>query len=131
MHVSRYFPDVLAVGDAIKNEISLQAMAPKPFSTPQDVEVRSQPTISPRKINQVHAQICYGKAAKAELEQDWNKAFHLYVTAAEGFLHFSRLNPDSTSLRDRCNKALSRAERIKAHKGDITPVAINRFSERE
>ncbi|EGO00763.1 hypothetical protein SERLA73DRAFT_178686 [Serpula lacrymans var. lacrymans S7.3] len=91
-------------------------MAPKPFTTIQDVET------------------CYSKAAKAELDQDWSQAFRLYVEAAEGFLHFSRTRVED-ALRGRCKssagKALERAEKIKALKHDLAPVAVNRFSEQE
>ncbi|OBZ69552.1 Calpain-like protease palB/RIM13 [Grifola frondosa] len=76
----------------------------------------------------------YSKAAKAELEKDFNQAFRLYVKAAEDFLHLSRTCPNS-KLRATCKtqagKALERAEKIKVVKQDLVPVAKNAFSEQE
>lgn len=78
------------------------------------------------------AQATYSKAAKAELS-DLDRAFRLYVKAAEDFLNIGQSTPDAT-LRSKCKdeaaKALDRAEKIKAAKPDLTPVATNYFSER-
>ncbi|OSX61790.1 hypothetical protein POSPLADRAFT_1144115 [Postia placenta MAD-698-R-SB12] len=77
------------------------------------------------------AQATYSKAAKAELS-DLDRAFRLYVKAAEDFLNIGQSTPDAT-LRSKCKdeaaKALDRAEKIKAAKPDLTPVATNYFSE--
>lgn len=56
------------------------------------------------------------------------------MKAAEEFLHLSRARPDAAS-RARCKaevaKALERAEKIKARKTDVAPVAKDHFSERK
>jgi calpain-7 len=76
----------------------------------------------------------YSKAAKAELDKDWDTAFRLYVKSAESFLHLSRLTSNETvrtKLKLNAGKALERAEKIKAIKsGQVTPVVIDLFSER-
>lgn len=70
-----------------------------------------------------------------ELERDLDGAFQLYIKAAQTFLHLASLAPDKVS-KERCiaagNRALERAERIKAVKGDtLKPVIRDRFSEGE
>jgi calpain-7 len=75
----------------------------------------------------------YTRATKAELNGELQKAFKLYVLAAEEFLHLSRTTPDAAS-RTQCKaeaiKALERAEKIKNKKNDLTPVAKDHLSER-
>ncbi|KZT05397.1 cysteine proteinase, partial [Laetiporus sulphureus 93-53] len=76
----------------------------------------------------------YSKAAKSELQQNLDRAFRLYVKAAEDFLHLSQSCNDA-GLRASCKlqagKALERAEKIKAVRPDVTPVAKDYFSEQE
>ena len=75
----------------------------------------------------------YSKAAKAELERDYDRAFQLYLKAADGFLHLDSTTSD-TSIRAACKteagKALDRAEKIKAIKRDLTPVLVDPLSPR-
>lgn len=79
-------------------------------------------------------QLSYAKAAKAELSQDWDAAFRLYVKATEGFLHLSRISADDGArkrFKASAGKALERAEKIKAVKKDaVNPVVADAFSER-
>ncbi|KAF7792724.1 hypothetical protein EIP86_003822 [Pleurotus ostreatoroseus] len=74
----------------------------------------------------------YAKAAKAEHDGDYDRAFQLYIKAAEGFLHLSRTVVDA-ALRNTCktnaSKALERAEKIKTIKRDVTPVAADYLSQ--
>ncbi|PCH36605.1 cysteine proteinase [Wolfiporia cocos MD-104 SS10] len=80
------------------------------------------------------AETTYSKAAKAELHNDLDRAFRLYVKAAEDFLHKSQSCDDArlrTVCKEQAGKALERAEKIKAVKPDVTPVAKNYFSDRE
>ncbi|KAM5543052.1 hypothetical protein V8D89_003436 [Ganoderma adspersum] len=76
----------------------------------------------------------YNKAANAELAKDFDKAFRLYIQAAEQFLQLSR-QVDNDRLQARCKgeaaKALERAEKIKAVRQDIKPVIKDEFSEGE
>ncbi|KAG1772088.1 hypothetical protein EDD22DRAFT_1021042, partial [Suillus occidentalis] len=65
----------------------------------------------------------YTRAAKFELENDWNNAFELYLQAAHSFLHISRTAENSTLYRNKAAKALERAEKIKQHK-NLTPKSI-------
>ncbi|GBE80774.1 Calpain-like protease palB/RIM13 [Sparassis crispa] len=76
----------------------------------------------------------YAKAAKAELEKDLDRAFRLYIKAAEGFLYISQYAADSslrTTSRNEAAKALERAEKIKLIRQDLTPVIKNHFSDQE
>lgn len=62
----------------------------------------------------------YIKASRAELAEDYDEAFRLYIKAAEGFLYLSRGSLDdasSTRWKKDAGKALERAERIKGVKG--------------
>jgi len=73
------------------------------------------------------------KATIKELARDYNAAFKLYVTAAQDFLHLSKILQDEKE-QARCKQAastaLTRAEKIKAFKNDILkPVARDFFSE--
>ncbi|KAI1791151.1 hypothetical protein LXA43DRAFT_1082820 [Ganoderma leucocontextum] len=76
----------------------------------------------------------YNKAANAELTRDFDKAFRLYIQAAEKYLQLSR-QIDSERLRTlykgEAAKALERAEKIKAVRQEITPVVKDEFSEGE
>ncbi|KAJ3553680.1 hypothetical protein NM688_g3481 [Phlebia brevispora] len=89
----------------------------------------------PRDENAFHeSENLYAKATKAELERDYDRAFQLYVKAAEGFLHLSRTTTDpafTTTCKANAARALERAEKIKTAKRDITPVATDRLSQRE
>jgi len=79
-----------------------------------------------------NAQATYSKAAKAELQNDLDRAFRLYVKAAEDFLHLSQTSRDGrlrTEYKDEAGKALERAEKIKSVRPDLTPVATDHFSE--
>jgi hypothetical protein len=67
------------------------------------------------------------------LAGDHNAAFKLYLTAAQDFLHLSKVLQDEKE-RARCKQAastaLTRAEKIKAFKSDaLKPVARDFFSE--
>jgi len=78
-------------------------------------------------------QTAYAKAARAELNQDFDGAFRLYLDAAKMCLHLSRSNCDAQSQaqwKADASRALDRAERIRAHKKDLTPVLRDPFSER-
>ena len=73
------------------------------------------------------------KAKIKELAGDHNAAFKLYVTAAQDFLHLSKVFQDEKE-RARCKQAASaalmRAEKIKAFKNDsLKPLARDFFSE--
>ncbi|KAJ3487156.1 hypothetical protein NLI96_g3727 [Meripilus lineatus] len=76
----------------------------------------------------------YTKGTKAELERDFDRAFPLYIQAAEDFLHLSRASTNPSlraSYKALADKALERAEKIKSVKRDIAPVLRNHFDERE
>lgn len=78
------------------------------------------------------SQALYTKAAQAELGKDYDRAFRHYVKAAEQFLSLSRHAPEGrlrTHYRGQANKALERAEKIKAVRRDVKPVAKDEFSE--
>lgn len=75
------------------------------------------------------------KAKIKELAGDHNAAFKLYVTAAQDFLHLSKVLRDEKE-RARCKQAAStvliRAEKIKAFKNNtLKPIARDFFSEGE
>lgn len=78
-------------------------------------------------------QTSYTKATKAELGGDLDRAFKLYIEAAQGSLHVSRTTTDEGE-RKKCNaeaqKALTRAQKIKDRKPDLVPVTKDHFSER-
>ncbi|KAG2153243.1 hypothetical protein DEU56DRAFT_955173 [Suillus clintonianus] len=63
------------------------------------------------------AENIYARAAKFELENDWNNAFKLYLEAAEAFLHISRSS--DAKYRNNATKALERAEKIKQYKSSL------------
>ncbi|KIK39167.1 hypothetical protein CY34DRAFT_770204 [Suillus luteus UH-Slu-Lm8-n1] len=69
----------------------------------------------------------YTRAAKFELENDWDNAFKLYLQAADSFLHISRTAENSLRYRNKAAKALERAEKIKQHK-NLTPKSVDHFS---
>ncbi|KAH9919069.1 hypothetical protein B0H21DRAFT_768435, partial [Amylocystis lapponica] len=82
----------------------------------------------------VEAEAAYSNAAKAELDKDLDRAFRLYIKAAEAFLHLSQLTADPnlrTTCQSHASKALHRAEKIKAVRSDLTPVAKDSFAEPE
>ncbi|KAG0708685.1 hypothetical protein DFH29DRAFT_891533 [Suillus ampliporus] len=72
------------------------------------------------------AENIYSRAAKYELDSDWNNAFRLYLEAATAFLHIS--HTDSTYRTNAAN-ALERAEKIKQYKHDLAPLSIDLFSQ--
>ncbi|KAH7925291.1 cysteine proteinase [Leucogyrophana mollusca] len=80
------------------------------------------------------AEATYARAAKYELESNWNQAFRLYIEAIEAFLHLSRIGADE-GLRRKCKasagKALERAEKIKSIRRELAPVSISHFSEQQ
>ena len=75
----------------------------------------------------------YTTATKAEFSGDLDKAFKLYIKAAEQFLHLGTTTSNVAS-RDKCKseaaKCLDRAEKIRKRKKDVAPVARDPFSER-
>ncbi|KAJ4483777.1 hypothetical protein J3R30DRAFT_3284463 [Lentinula aciculospora] len=93
----------------------------------------------------------YTKATKSELAQDYDSAFHLYIKAAELFLHLSRSTSatenDKSQWKKSASRALDRAERIKqmteksrpsptsASQSEaatkLTPVGVDYFSPEE
>ncbi|KAF8627516.1 hypothetical protein AX15_004392 [Amanita polypyramis BW_CC] len=107
------------------------------------------------------AEATYTKATQAELAKNYDAAFRLYIKAAEGYLHLSRLSgtageAQKTKWKASATRALERAEKIKsftekqrtggtasvAGRGDnaplgigvevrLTPVGINYFSPQE
>ena len=96
-------------------------------------------------------QALQNKAMKAELSQDYDLAFKLYIQAAEQYLHRSRLPTQSDKLKEllkaNARKCMERAEKIKSAVSrkspsvaepssskatpppTLTPVAIDPFSE--
>ncbi|KAH7907349.1 hypothetical protein BJ138DRAFT_1160375 [Hygrophoropsis aurantiaca] len=80
------------------------------------------------------AEATYARAAKYELERNWNQAFRLYIQAVETYLHLSRTGTDP-NLREKCKasagKALERAEKIKSAKRELAPVSTAHFSEHQ
>ena len=66
------------------------------------------------------------------MNKDLDSAFKFYIEAAKAFLHLSRSSSDEkvqTKLKVDAGKALQRAEKIKAAKGDLTPVIRDPSSE--
>ncbi|KAI9465176.1 hypothetical protein BJY52DRAFT_668504 [Lactarius psammicola] len=80
------------------------------------------------------AESLYARAAKAELAKDLDTAFRLYVQAATAFLNTSReaTHPRTQGqARKDAERALDRAERIKAVKQDLAPVLRDPFAPEE
>ncbi|KAI9441524.1 hypothetical protein H4582DRAFT_2055412 [Lactarius indigo] len=80
------------------------------------------------------AESLYARAAKAELAKDLDTAFRLYVQAATAFLNSSReaAHPRTQGqARKDAERALERAERIKAVKHDLAPVLRDPFAPEE
>ncbi|KAI5121454.1 hypothetical protein M0805_009562 [Coniferiporia weirii] len=79
----------------------------------------------------------YATAASAEIAGDFDRAFGLYLTAAQAYLHHARALPAySARERGRCEagakKCIGRAERIKdARKDALRPPARDPFSTEE
>ncbi|KAI0741055.1 hypothetical protein C8Q76DRAFT_609267, partial [Earliella scabrosa] len=76
----------------------------------------------------------YKRAANAELARDFDKAFRLYLGAADQFLQLSRQTAQQKMralYKAEAAKALERAEKIKTFKQDIKPVAKNEFADGE
>ncbi|OAX42822.1 cysteine proteinase [Rhizopogon vinicolor AM-OR11-026] len=73
------------------------------------------------------AENIYTRAAKYEIDNDWNNAFKLYLEAAEAFLHLSRTSHPACKVN--ATKALERAEKIKQYKRDLAPISIDHFSQ--
>ncbi|KAH9067737.1 hypothetical protein EDB87DRAFT_1678124 [Lactarius vividus] len=80
------------------------------------------------------AESLYARAAKAELAKDLDTAFRLYIQAATAFLNASREaahpRPQGQARKD-AERALERAERIKAVKHDLAPVLRDPFAPEE
>ncbi|KZO90603.1 cysteine proteinase [Calocera viscosa TUFC12733] len=85
------------------------------------------------------AEAAINRAAQLELAGKYDDAFRLYVTSAQSLLHLSRPSPTSTApssaspaqqtrYKALAKRALDRAEKIKAHKRDVRPVARERLS---
>lgn len=79
-------------------------------------------------------QTLYTQATHAELAQNYDEAFRLYVRAAEGFLHLSRINVDNSvksCWKKEAGRALERAEKIKGMKcqGRLRTVEIDYWSD--
>lgn len=79
-------------------------------------------------------QTLYTQATQAELAQDYDEAFRLYIRAAEGFLHLSRgsINHSAKShSKKEAGRALERAEMIKSVKrqGELRTVEVDYWSE--
>ncbi|TDL23115.1 cysteine proteinase [Rickenella mellea] len=76
----------------------------------------------------------YERAARAELDKSYDKAFQLYIQAAQAYLQRARTVADERD-RGKCKtaagKCLERAERIKAVKKDLAPVIRNPFAHEE
>ncbi|KAH9006279.1 hypothetical protein EDB86DRAFT_3070317 [Lactarius hatsudake] len=80
------------------------------------------------------AENLYARAAKAELAKNLDTAFRLYVQAATAFLNVSReaTRPQTQGqARKDAERALERAERIKAVKHDLAPVLRDPFAPEE
>ncbi|KAJ8581144.1 cysteine proteinase [Rhizopogon salebrosus TDB-379] len=73
------------------------------------------------------AENIYARAAKLEIDKDWNNAFQLYLEAADTFLHLSRTS--NPGCKNNAAKALERAEKIKQHKRDLAPVSVDHFTQ--
>lgn len=78
-------------------------------------------------------QTLYTQATHAELAQDYDDAFRLYIKAAEGFLHLSRSADDSAKSRwkKEAGRALERAERIKGvrSQSELRTVEVDYWSD--
>ncbi|KAH9963021.1 hypothetical protein BJV74DRAFT_786999, partial [Russula compacta] len=73
----------------------------------------------------------YARATTAELAKDLDTAYRLYIEAGSAFLNLSRTaaNPRSQEqARQDADRALERAERIKAVKRDLAPVWRDPFA---
>lgn len=84
------------------------------------------------RLNRIELQKIYNKAAKAELERDYDRAFRLYIKAAEGFLYLDRSATEQafrTACKSEAAKALERAEKLKAVRQNLTPVVADSLSE--
>ncbi|KZT69626.1 cysteine proteinase, partial [Daedalea quercina L-15889] len=76
----------------------------------------------------------YSKAAKSELQGNFDEAFRLYVKAAEQFLHLKQISHDERQrlkCKDQATKALERAEKIKLARPELRPLARNHFATQE
>ncbi|KAI0774825.1 hypothetical protein BD413DRAFT_603407 [Trametes elegans] len=96
-------------------------MPPPPTLTPEEVEASSQ------------ARFLW-PSANAELGKDYDRAFRLYVKAAEQYLLLGRQTTDDrarTLYRSQAAKSLQRAEKIKAARRDVRPVVKDEYSEGE
>lgn len=80
-----------------------------------------------------HVQSSYAKAAQAELAQNWDVAYRLYIKSTEAYLHLRRITTDETARKRYqagATKALDRAEKIKAVKKSVlSPIAVDAFSD--
>lgn len=103
-----------------QNLFYIVAMAPKtPF---QEAQVSSDVTFSDRFTNTV-CQAVYARATSSELSRDYSTAFNLYLSAAQSFLHLSRLVDQQVDLcKKEAAKCLARAEKIKSIK-DVKKVS--------
>ena len=77
----------------------------------------------------------YQKATAAELSQDYDAAFKLYISAAQSFLQVVRSSPavgasGSSRYKERAGTCLARAEAIKsARKEALKATPSNPFSD--
>jgi calpain-7 len=106
-------------------------MASNP-STDTQVSPHNPPTLPPSKLT--CPKTSYTKATRAELAQEYDEAFRLYIKAAEGFIHLSRGSADDADKvrwKKEAGKALERAERIKCVKGQsgLRGVEVNFWSD--
>ncbi|KAH8115292.1 cysteine proteinase [Phellopilus nigrolimitatus] len=108
-------------------------------SVPTVIVIRASPPTSRAMTSNTPAvtDALYTKAARAELDADFDTAFTLYLSAAQAYLHHARaLSADKDRDRARYKadaaKCLERAERIKAaRKGKLAPRAKDSFSAEE
>jgi calpain-7 len=73
----------------------------------------------------------YERATKAELAKDLDTAFNLYHQAGTAFLNLSRASTHPQIREQACkdaDRAVERAERIKAAKQDLAPVLRDPFA---
>ncbi|KAH9920918.1 uncharacterized protein B0H18DRAFT_1121645 [Fomitopsis serialis] len=80
------------------------------------------------------AETTYSKAAKSELHGDFDRAFGLYVKAAEAFLHLGQISDDArqrSRCKDHAAKALERAEKIRQARPELRPPTRHHFAEQE
>lgn len=74
----------------------------------------------------------YSKAARAELDKNYDLAMSLYVQSGQTFLDLSK-RATGEQMRSECRKgavkSAERAERIRDVKKDLKPIVTNPFQE--